>query len=114
MQDTTSQTLLEDSRGLSAATDPPLSHQAVAQEKLLRLFRPESVQTTATSPDNFPTANLSDVLINDAAPAFLPYVEKTLSTASAPPGTNGENSFRQNFREKKWTNHPKTVLNPKS
>jgi len=90
MQDSASQTLQELSHGLSSTTDPPLSHQAVAQENLLRLLRPGSAQTTATSPDNFPTTNFSNALINDTAPARMPNVE-TRNTASAPPGTNSEN-----------------------
>ena len=96
MQATLDQSLLTRLQGLAATTDPSPSQQAVAQEQLLRLFRPGSAQTIATSPDNTLTATLSDASINDPAPTAArrspapTYCGETCSTASAPMGTSGE------------------------
>jgi hypothetical protein len=65
MQDTTDQTLLARSQGLRAPAEPPPSQPAFANENPLCPPRPGSAQTIVTSPDNTPTDNLSDVLIND-------------------------------------------------
>ena len=65
MQDTTDQSLRALSQGLSATTEPPPSQHAFANEDPLHSPRPGSVQTIATSPDDTPTATLSDALIND-------------------------------------------------
>ena len=96
MQAMPDHSLLTRLQGLTATTDPFPSQQAVAQEQLLRLFRPGSAQTTATPPNSIPTAALSDASINDPAPTAarrspaLTYCGETCSTASAPPGTSGE------------------------
>jgi hypothetical protein len=64
MQDTIDQTLLAHSQRLSAPTEPPPSQPAFANENSLCLPRPGPAQTIVTSPDNTPTATLSDAVIH--------------------------------------------------
>ena len=65
MQDTTEQSLLTCSQRLPAPTEPCPSQQASANENPLCLPRPGSAQTIVTSPDDPPTATLSDEMINN-------------------------------------------------
>ena len=83
------QSLLARLQRLYATADPSPSLQAVAQDHLLRLLRPWSAQTIATSPDNTPTATLS--LNKDSARTAEQHASApSLRTACAFPVTSGE------------------------
>ena len=65
MHDTTDQSLPPRSQGLPATTEPPPSQHVFADENPLCFPRPGSTQTIVASPDNAPTATLSDAVIID-------------------------------------------------